>query len=260
MNLKFQKESIQELSILAKGYRHSVLIEGQPGCGKSYLAKQYAQMLGVSDFYTVQPTVQSIRDVIDISYGLSNSVVFCIENLDTGVAGASYTLLKFLEEPAENIYIVVTCRNRYKVPDTIISRSACVSMSSPIESDIELYAEVKDAVKFDKFKELLLWRAVRTLKDVDTIYQFNDDQIRYFDELQEVMNFKDIVSNIIWKLGHFNDNSEADPVFVVNYIMSISKSERVRKYAISCVKDLNSSRIAAHAVLAKFVFDCKYGE
>ncbi len=260
MNLKFQEESIKELQSLAKGNRHSVLIEGQVGCGKSYLAKQYAQMLGVSDFYTVHPTVQSIRDVIDISYNLSNPVMFCIENLDTGVAGSSFTLLKFLEEPAENVYIVVTCRNRYKVPDTIISRSACVSMSSPIGADIKTYAEVRDAAKYMKCSNLLVWKAVKTLKDVDMVYQFTEDQFRYFDELLEIVNFKDTVSNIVWKLGHFNDNSENDPAFVINYIMSTSRSDKVRKYAMNCIRELNSYRIASHAVLAKFVFDCKYGD
>lgn len=260
MILKFQSETLSELQSLASSDKHSILIDGPSGCGKSYLAKQYANMLGISDFSIVQPTVQSIRDIIDTCYNLSNPVVFCIENLDSGVQGASFTLLKFLEEPASNVYIVVTCQNRYRVPDTIISRSACLSMSCPIESDVSEYAELTDAHKYFQMKELSLWRAVRTLKDVDNVFRFTEDNLSYFEELQELCNFKDTVANIAWKLGHYNNNSETDIPFVINFVMNVSNSQRIRKYGIECVKDLNKSRIASHAVLAKFAFECKYGD
>lgn len=259
MILNFQKESIEELTNLAKSDRHSLLIEGPSGCGKSYLAKQYAMMLGVSDFASVNPTVPAIRETIDASYNLTSPVVFCIENLDAGVAGASYTLLKFLEEPSKNVYLVVTCRNRYKVPDTIISRSACISMSAPIESDIKDYAEIKDAARYNLMKSYDVWKAVRTLKDVDNVLHFNQTQIDYFSEIKEACTFKDSVANLSWKLGHYNDNSETDIPFVINYIIQVCNSSRIQKHGISCIKDLTSARIASHAVLAKFIFECKYG-
>ena len=260
MILESQAYSIKQLSDLASSGRHSILIEGPTGCGKSYLAKQFSQMVGSIDFCQVPPTVQAIRDIIDSSYGLSQPVVFCIENLDTGVLGASFTLLKFLEEPASNTYIVVTCRNRYHVPDTILSRSACVTVGHSSESDVERYAYSQDSTKFRMLKSLPAWNSVKTLKDVDSIYRFSATQLAYFEELVQICTFKDTVANIVWKLGHFSDGKETDLNMIMNFVISTCASTRIQRYAIDCVKDLSSSRIAAHAVLAKFVFECKYGD
>lgn len=260
MDLKFQSEAIEELNQLANSDRHSLLIEGPAGCGKTYLAKQYGKYVGFNDFVLVQPTVQSIRDALDASFNLSNPVLFCIENLDMGVAAASFTLLKFLEEPTSNVYIVVTCRNRFKLPDTIISRSTCVSVSAPIPSCIDDYAEIKDAVKFRSLSTLSVWKGVRNLSDVDYVYRLTTDQVYYFEELKNALNFKDPISNIMWKLGHYSDNTATDILFVLNYLMGVNNNKRVHRYLIECIRDITLSRIASHAVLAKFLLECKYGE
>ncbi len=260
MDLKFQKDAIDELNMLAKSDRHSILIEGPAGCGKSFIAKQYTKMINVVDFSSVQPTVQSIREALEASYDLTAPVVFCIENLDTGVPAASYTLLKFLEEPSNNVYLIVTCRNRFKVPDTIISRSTCITMSSPIESDIRDYAQIKDIGRFNQLSNHSIWQAVRSLNDVEVAFRLNNDQLAYYTQLRDVLDFKDSVSNIIWKLGHYSDNKETSIPFVFNYIIATTKSEHIKHHAIECMKDITTARIASHAVLAKFVLECKYGD
>ena len=260
MILNCQKEPIQELKHLADSDRHSVLVEGPSGCGKSYLAKQYAAMLGISDFAVINPTVQDIRDSINGSYNLDSPIVLCIENLDCGVPAASYTILKFLEEPLSHVYLVVTCRNvNTGVPDTIVSRCACVSMSAPVDVDIENYAQVVDAARYEMMKSTPIWRAVRTFKDIDSVIRFNQSQIDYFNSLQSSLNFSDTISALAWKLGHYDDGSETDILFVINYLMCVSNSGHVRKHAIQCARELSQSRIAPHAVVAKFLFDCKYG-
>lgn len=260
MELQCQVSALQELKMLAGSDRHSLLIEGPLGCGKSYLAKQYAKMLQIVDFSSVKPTVQDIREALEASYDITSPVVFCIENLDTGVPSASYTLLKFLEEPVSNVYIVVTCRNRYNVPDTIISRSTCVTMSAPVESDINDFAEIKDIVKYRQLSAQQIWKAVRSLNDVESIFRLNNDQLAYYEQFNTILKFNDTISNIIWKLGHYADNSETNIVFVFNYIIATCSSKRIKYYAMQCMKDLTSSRIASHAVLAKFALECKYGE
>lgn len=261
MILKFQSDAILELQSLAKADRHSILLEGNIGSGKSYIAKQYVKMLGVQDFASVQPTVQSIREALDASHDLTAPVVFCIENLDTGVPAASFTLLKFLEEPAVNAYIIVTCRNRFKLPDTIISRSTCITLSTPTSNDINDYAQVLDITKYNRLHDSPVWQAVRSLNDVSHIFQLTSDQLAYYTQVNSILTSKDNVSNIIWKLGHYADNSEIDLTFMLNYIIVTNrKSTRIQNYAIQCMRDLSSSRIASHAILAKFVMECKYGE
>lgn len=255
-----QQNTLNELSTLAGKDRHSLLISGPEGCGKTYLACQYAKLLNVEDFQTIQPTVQAIKDSVDICYSLDHPVVLCIENLDTGVSAASYALLKFLEEPMHNVYVVVTCRNINNVPDTIVSRSVCVLSAPPIDLDLIEYAKEKNASKYEDLKSLNIWKCVRTFGDVDIVLNLTPAQIEYFNSLSTVLTFRDTVSNLMWKLGHYPDNSETPIKLVIRYLIEASDDLHVRQAGITCITELSSSRLAAHAVLAKFLFECKYCE
>ena len=234
MNFNCQSAAISELQKLAKAGRQSILIEGFEGCGKSYLAGMYAQMLNCNDFVVVNPTISEVKATVDDCYQLNNRVVLCIENLDTGVVGASYALLKFLEEPYPDIFIVVTCRNLKRIPDTIISRSFVVTISNPTKSDIDEFARNKYPNRYNKVVGHSIWKCVRT--------------------------FKDTVANLTWKLGHFDDNSECPIELTMRYLMELNLSPFINKCCIDCIKDINQGRIAKHAALAKFCFDAKYCE
>lgn len=255
-----QQEPLNELKKLCDSDRHSILIEGGPGCGKTYLARQFANMKEIPDFQEIAPKVQDIRDAMDLCNKLDNNIVICIENLDKGVSGASYTLLKCLEEPLPNMYIVITCRNINFVPDTIISRSTVVSVSPPTDSDMDLYCRSLNPDRYFKLKDTPLWRCVRVFSDANTVLTLNDEKIAYFDSLNSMQRFSDTVSNIVWKLGHFEDKSETPVELVIRYMMEIINTNHVRKCGIECISDLTQERIAQHAVLAKFAFDCKYCE
>ena len=98
MVAKNQKSALEELTQFAENNVHTIIIEGPEGCGKTYLAKQYAKMLDVSDFISIEPKVSDIRQAVDSSIETKSPMVLCVENLDLGVASAAYTLLKFLEE------------------------------------------------------------------------------------------------------------------------------------------------------------------
>lgn len=260
MIFKCQEESIAQLKKLASKDRHSVLIEGAPGCGKTYLARQYASILNVQDFNIVTAKVNEIRESVDMCSQLDTSIVLCIENLDKGVAGSSYTLLKSLEEPAPNLYIVITCQSVNRVPDTIVSRSTVVPVSPPTSQDLDLFARSVNPEKYMKLNTSLIWRCARTFNDAKTILSLPDEQISYIISLKEICNFSDSVSNIVWKLGHFEDKSETPIEIVIRYIMEVVNSNHIRSCGIECISDLALGRIAQHAVLSKFIFECKYTE
>lgn len=260
MNFKCQEQPLKELDVLRLSDRHSVLIEGPSGSGKTYLAMQYANMLDIPDFQLISPKVDDIKNTIDACTQINNRVVICIENLDIGVAGASYALLKFLEEPLPNVYIVVTCRNLQFVPDTIISRSAVVVTAPPVELDIATYSIAANASKFDELKFSELWKCVRTFKDADIVLNMTQDQIAYFNKLPELTKFSDTVSNLVWKISHYDDNSECPVDLVIRYIMNTVNTDHMRRAGIECLNDLSLKRLASHAVLSKFVFEAKYCE
>lgn len=260
MNFVCQKEAMTKLEDLARSNRHSILIEGIEGSGKTYLSKQYSKFLDVEDFQIVDPTVQSIKDTISGCMQIDTPVVLCIENLDLGVMAASYALLKFLEEPANHVYIIITCRNANKVPDTILSRSTTVVTSPPLISDIEQFAISKNFDRFHQLEKSTVWRCVKTFRDAELVMSLTSDNLAYFDSLQETIKFRDSVSNIVWKLGHYDDNKEAPIELVIKYMVEIAPTQYIRKCGIDCIRDLSTSRLASHSVLTKYVLDCKYCE
>ena len=260
MNLICQNSAIQELESLAQSDRHSILIEGPRGCGKTYLAGKYAELLHVENFQLVESTVASVKSAVESVISSNSPIVLCVENLDAGVLAASYAMLKFLEEPTPNAYVVVTCTNLSKVPDTIISRCAVVVTSSPISQDIQSYSEYKNFPRYEELRSNKIWRCVKSLSDCNAVLDMTADHIQYFDELSKFLDFNDTVSNMMWKLGHYSDSTPTPLNIVMNYIITYAPTDFIRTCGIECVKDLNLSRIADHAVLAKFLFLVKYCE
>lgn len=258
MKFLSQSEPIESLKVLATSGRHSVLISGPKGSGKTYLAKQFASMLNISDFQTVSAKVDDIRNTISSCLSINNKVVICIENLDTGVAGAAYSLLKFLEEPAEHVYIVVTVRNIQRVPDTILSRSALVTTAPPTYSDIEQYSSAKNFARFSQLEHQVIWKCVKTFSEADMVMNLTNEQLIYFDSLSSITSFNDIISNMCWKLVHYNDNTEAPAELVIRYLMEIVNTSQIKRCGINCLSDISSGRIATHAAIAKFLFEMKY--
>ena len=175
-----QTEPINELKRLAQSNRQSVLVEGPPGCGKTYLTQQYANTLNIDDFSIIQPKVADIREALDGCLSISNKVMLCIENLDLGQPASAYTLLKSLEEPLPHVYIVITCRNAKQVPDTIISRSAVINVGPPNDIDIDSYGKSKDAIKFANLCTRLVWHCVRSFSEADAAFNMSIDEIAYY--------------------------------------------------------------------------------
>lgn len=255
-----QREPLEELRLLAESKRQSILIEGPSGSGKTYLSKQLANMLHIDDYSEVAPKVADIRDALDACLTLTNPILLEIENLDLGVAGASYTLLKSLEEPLSNVYMVITCRNIQGVPDTILSRSAVVTLSPPTMSDIDAYGKEINTLKFNNVSSRLVWQCARSFSDANAILEMTPDEIDYYEKLAEVCKFKDNVSNLIWKISHYDSGKESNIELTIRSIIELMKNPFVTKCGIECIRDLNKGRIAQHAVLAKFIFNAKYCE
>lgn len=260
MTFLSQVDTLERLQQLADSRQHSVLVAGTAGCGKTFIASKYGNMLNIEDMVNVPAQVSEIRNTIDECYQIENDVLVCIENLDTGVAGASYTMLKFLEEPQEHVYIVITCRNLNRIPDTIISRSTVVYMSPPLPADINTYAEKKDSTKYLLLSKNPIWKCIKSFQDVDIVFNLTVQQVDYFATLTDTMKCKNNISALSWKLGHFDDNTETPLNLVIGYIIANSTDAHIRESGMKCMADLNGSRIAKHAVLARFLFECKYCE
>lgn len=256
--LKCQSNAYITLQDFAKGDKHSVIIEGPKQCGKTFMAREYAKLLGVADFFLVKPTVNDLREVIDSCSQLDNNIVICVENLDEGVVAASYTMLKFLEEPKNNTYIVITCSSCYRLPDTIISRSHIASINPPTMDDIAAISNTKGLI-FESVSDTLK-SCCKNFSDIEIIQKLDKDKTDYLQMLCGAEFWHDSVSNIVWKLGHWNDNSEAPLEFVIRYLMNNMRNNVVYQAGCKCLQDLDDNILGSHLTLCKFAYECKYIE
>lgn len=252
-----QQSALQELKIAANGDIHSLLLVGPEGCGKSTLAKEYGGLLNIEDVVTVLPTVSDIRSAMETCMRLGSPIVICIENLDAGVSASSATTLKFLEEPPAYAYIVVTCRNINKIPETIPSRCCTIDVGAPTSSDLLRYLSSKSS---DTFSDNNLVKSLRSFSDIDNYLGLTAVQRAYIESLNFEQLCKRPVSDIVWSLGHFQDNSATPIQLVMSYLIHMAPTPTIQKAGIACASDISRGAIAGHAALAKFAFTVKYVE
>ena len=84
-----------------------------------------------------------------------NLSIYVINEADRLNDSSANTILKFLEEPKENIIAVLVTNNRYRVLDTILSRCQILSLKASKKSIVYSEEIEKFISKIDNSKELL---------------------------------------------------------------------------------------------------------
>lgn len=256
-----QRACLSLLRTMAENNKRSIVVEGPSGSGKTLVAKQYARMLNVPDVVVVPSKVQDIKEAFYKFSQVDNNVVLIIENLDAGVPSCAYVLLKSMEEPSDNLYVVVTCSNKYSIPDTVLSRSMVVRVSSPSREDLNKYAQSLHSSAFEEVKTLDVWQCVTSFALADYVCSLSRENLSYLSLFDTLSVFDSPVSSCSWKLSHFPDNSEADSSFIVSYILYKHLSNpHVVGCCVRCLDQLKLKRIAPYLTLTRLAFDLKYCE
>lgn len=260
MDFKFQEAAIQQLQSLSATNVRSVLIEGCKGSGRRYLAKLYAELLSIPDCVIIEPTVSSISEIRSFcEYNPESPILVCIHDLETGVLGASYALLKFLEDSIGSAYLVITTSSVYNLLDTIVSRCMVVSLGSPSPSDIEAYLSTKDVVPSKQVKLSCFEHCISNFNDVEILVDLNETNLDYLKSCSNILYTKDTISTKLWNLMHFPDNSDIPISFMLKYLLKTCKSQRMRKHILNTIKDIESFNLPIHVILSKMLLECKYG-
>lgn len=131
------------------------------------------------------------------------------------------TILKFLEEPPENIIAILVARNRFRVLETVVSR--CQILSLDVEED--------DDTQYDEF----IVQFVNGLKSPDNLLIEFDYYLKniFYDknaifknlEILETLLFKILRSNLVNSDKFLDFNLDFEPVLLSNLLSVIEKNK-----------------------------------
>lgn len=156
------------------------------------------------DLFIVEPDGNNIKknQMIDLMTEfndksfLNNKRIYIIKECDKLNASSANTILKFLEEPNDNIIGILLTDNRYRVIDTVLSRCQIYSFNN---NDTLVGTEEYDDL-FD-----FIFNIKKKINDYDLIFN------KYFvDKTKSIDNIKYIQNILI----NYLDNKENDYKFI----------------------------------------------
>ena len=142
-----------------------------------------------------------------------NKQIYVITDATKLNSSSANTMLKFLEEPEENIIAILVCDNRYKVIDTIVSRCQILSLKESIDTSFS-----------DEIKNLavLLCDKNKGFKNYDEIIELLQDKKNMTDLLKQIEKY---IFSLLGKSSFlsYNDNQIIKIISILE--KTINKSE-----------------------------------
>ena len=166
--------------------------------------------------------------------GIKIYIINLIENLRPNEANA---LLKFLEEPLDNTYAILTTENEYSILPTILSRTEIVSFSSVNKNDL-----IDECIKLGVNK-----------KDAEILTFFQNDASMIKEEIEneDYLEVKKYVENFINLLP----NKEKLRFFVLNEINPNLKTKiQIRLFIdllIIYLKEANKMKLKENIIIGE---------
>ena len=130
----FQERLLNKVDnyISTKTLPRTIMLEGQQGCGKHTLAKYIADKLEV-EFLDITDNL-NLETMENITLSVTPRVYF-INSKDISVKEQN-VILKFLEEPLKNSYIILSSENRNLLLNTVVNR--CIILEFEIYTTEQL--------------------------------------------------------------------------------------------------------------------------
>jgi len=233
-SLDFAKELISDeyneqisKQIDENSYPELKIIESQNGVIKK------EQLLELQESFSVKPI-------------LGNKLVYIIDGAEDLNSSAANTILKFLEEPSENIVAILLTDNLQKVISTVKSRCQIITFKNDKKSENMIFETYKKCYQESEYNEdtfnylvsgiLELIKKIDTKKiktyiyfktDISDIYKDKRDYMFLFDFIlyfyYDMLNFK-LHRNLMY-MNNYTDYIEA--LDVENSIESIEKKLQI---------------------------------
>ena len=124
--------------------RFSIFV-GPKGSGKKTFAKWVRQCMGQNElvigYEATDVKIDTIREIIQRSYKVANTVIYVIPDADNMSNAAKNALLKVTEEPPNNAFFIMTLEDENNTLETIRSRGTVFYMDRYTPDELQQYAK-----------------------------------------------------------------------------------------------------------------------
>ena len=229
-------------------------------CGQNYFEEKYKDICyqidnnEFDDLYIVNPDTIGINtEEINklLNYMETKSLrdngrrVYIIYGYERLSRDVSNKILKFLEEPNDNIYAILITENIDRVLSTIISRCQTLRLSFDVDRNNNIYiSKMKDFLEdiFSKKNEMIAFYN-------DYFYDIINNRIEFFDSFEML---EEILCQIIKK----KSGKEVNSIFNSNILEMQSLSNLINVLNITNnLKDLIKNNININLLLDRYIIE-----
>lgn len=180
--------------------RFSILV-GMEGSGRKLMAKHIATKLDAQPVF-IDGKVEQVRQVIKVANAAFIKTLYVFVDADKMSANAENALLKFLEEPPNNAYILLTAESEYNLLPTVRSRGMAYYMDlyNPMEIEQYLVSYMPIPPDGEAFKKIFK-DTCETPGDVQVLAKMNAEDFYKYVNLV-VDNIAEVVGANALKIGN----------------------------------------------------------
>lgn len=192
MNIFGQKKLIDKIDRLIENddLPRYIIIQGPTGSGKhligDYISRKLNALLVPCDI-----TVDAVREIIDISYTLTEPTVYLWPDTQKMSVSAKNAVLKVTEEPPQQAYFIMTVDSTTNMLNTLVSRGYVLDILPYTIDDLLEYINYKYSDMPDKTKNLI----VDLASNIGDVIKFAN---------MDIKRLNDIVDTLCNNIGNVN--------------------------------------------------------
>lgn len=245
--------------ILKHSLPHTLMLEGDKGCGKrllcEYIAKQLsAELVDLTENISLQ-TLEEIQLCVITKVYYINSEELSIKEQNA--------ILKFLEEPLRNAYIILCTANKNLLLPTVVNRCVHISFDKYTSEQLATFLE-------DDTKQIVL-RYAQTPGQVKEFSNYNIAEMEAFANKILTQVGVATYSNILKIPNNINFTKEPNTLFdfevfrfiLINVASSLYKQNIISYKIFEIVnnfnKDCNIPRVNKQYLFEHFIITLKQG-
>ena len=249
-----QKELLEQLNTMQVNFPRFSIIQGGRGAGKTMLAKKISAMLnGVP--VMVEGKVDSIREVIELSYKQSDTTVYIIPNAGKMSLSAKNALLKVTEEPPKKAHFIMCLEDVSETLPTLTSRGTVFKINAySLEELLEYADKVLNCNTFSPQEIEVIAHVCKTPLDVKQLVEYG--VLDFNDYVEKVLDNINIVNGAnAFKIGSKISFKKDDGLWDMEMFLTAVLSS----YAMRMFMDNNykTEYLNSLAVTSKYLKECR---